>query len=84
MSPYRDSVEITGLTSPISGTSTYTFSSDLFSLNVSNIQQALVVGQDTDRGRYFLVATNPAGMNFSFYDLIVNGMFSCIYIYTYA
>ena len=73
MSPFRDTVEITGRMSPVSGTSTYSFGPVSLSLTISDIQQALAVGEDTDGGRYFLVATNPAGTNYSFYDLIING-----------
>ena len=58
--------------------SSFAFTGDLLSLTVSNIVQALRVGDDTDEGRYFLVATNPAGTNFSYIDIIVNGMFDHI------
>ena len=71
--PFSQSQEIiTGLSNRISG-STFTFSNDLLNLTISNIVQARMVGEDTDAGRYFLVATNPAGMIYSYYDLVVNG-----------
>ena len=45
-------------------------------LTVSNIvQQRVGVGGETDEGRYFLVATNPAGVAFSYIDLLVYGMY---------
>ena len=43
-------------------------------LTVSNIvQQRTGIGGETDEGRYFLVATNPAGVNFNYIDLLVYG-----------
>ena len=53
--------------------STYTFTPDLLSLTIGNIAQARIVGEQTDRGRYFLVVTNPAGPGFSYIDLLVAG-----------
>ena len=45
-------------------------------LTVSNIvQQRVGIGGETDEGRYFLVATNPAGVAFSYIDLLVYGMY---------
>ena len=73
VSPFIDSVEITGLMSPVSGNSTYSFGPDSLSLTIGDIQQSLAVGEDTDGGSYFLVASNPAGTNYSSYDLIVSG-----------
>ena len=44
-------------------------------LTVSNItQHRRGIGGETDEGRYFLVATNPAGIHFSYIDLLVFGM----------
>ena len=44
------------------------------SLTISNIvQQRAGIGGETDKGRYFLVATNPAGVTFSFTNLFVYG-----------
>ena len=65
-------MDITNLTRRIDK-STYTFTPDLLSLTIRNIAQARMVGQQTDRGRYFLVATNPAGPGFSYIDLLVAG-----------
>jgi hypothetical protein len=53
--------------------STYTFTPNLLSLTIGNIAQARMVGEPTDNGRYFLVATNPAGSGFSYIDLRVAG-----------
>ena len=45
-------------------------------LTVSNIvQQRVRIGGETDEGRYFLVATNPAGVNFNYIDLVVFGKY---------
>ena len=45
------------------------------SLTVSNIIQLVPAGvqPETDEGRYFLMATNPAGSHIDFIDLLVNG-----------
>ena len=67
-----EQMDITNFTNRIEK-STYTFTSDLLSLTIDNIAQALTVGDPTDRGRYFLVATNPAGSEFSHIDLLVAG-----------
>ena len=46
------------------------------SLTVSNIvQQRVGIGGETDEGRYFLIATNPAGVTFSYIDLLVYGKY---------
>ena len=46
------------------------------SLTVSNItQRRSGIGGETDEGRYFLFATNPAGVAFSYIDLVVFGMY---------
>ena len=65
-------MEITNLTNRTEK-STFTFSSDLLSLTVSNIAQARRAGEQTDSGRYFVVATNPAGCGFAHIDLLVTG-----------
>ena len=45
-------------------------------LTISNIvQQRSGIGGETDEGRHFLVATNPAGLNFNFIDLLVYGRY---------
>ena len=47
-------------------------------LTVSNIvQQREGVGGETDEGRYFLVAANPAGINFNYIDFLVYGKYIC-------
>ena len=58
--------------------STLTFSEftgmQYINLTVSNIvQQRSGIGGETDEGRYFLVATNPAGVHFNYIDLVVYG-----------
>ena len=58
--------------------STLTFSEftdmQYINLTVSNIvQQRSGIGGEPDEGRYFLVATNPAGVNFNYIDLLVYG-----------
>ena len=58
--------------------STLTFSSftdmHYINLTVSNIvQQQMRIGGETDEGRYFLVASNPAGVCFNYIDLLVYG-----------
>ena len=60
--------------------STLTFSDftgmQYINLTVSNIvQQRVGIGGETDEGRYFLVATNPAGVNFNYIDLLVYGKY---------
>ena len=50
------------------------------SLTVSNIvQQRSGNGRETDEGRYFLVATNPSGVNFSYIDLLIYGKYTCMH-----
>ena len=50
------------------------------SLTVSNIvQQREGIGGETDEGRYFLVATNPAGETFSYIDLLIYGRYICMH-----
>ena len=49
-------------------------------LTVSNIvQQRSGIGGETDEGRYFLVATNPSGVNFSYIDLLIYGKYTCMH-----
>ena len=77
--------EITNLTNR-TAVSTLTFSDFVdmcyINLTVSNItQQRGGIGGETDEGRYFLVATNPAGVQFSYIDLLVFGMCTvCAYV----
>ena len=69
--------EITNLTNRTSDSQFMTaFSSDgaYFNLTVVNIVQERLGGEDTDEGRYFLRATNPAGISLAFIDLVVYGM----------
>ena len=71
--------EITNLTNRTTE-SMLTFSnfSDMryISLTVSNIvQRRSGIGGKTDEGRYFLVAANPAGVNFNHIDLLVYGKY---------
>ena len=71
--------EFTNLTNR-TAVSTLTFSEfdgmRFIDLTVSNItQQRRGIGGETDEGRYFLVATNPAGVRFSYIDLLVFGTY---------
>ena len=71
--------EITNLTNRTTN-STLTFSDFLnmryINLTVSNIaQRRRGIGGETDEGRYFLVATNPAGVSSSYIDLVLFGMY---------
>ena len=69
--------EITNLTTRTTTDSELvtSFSSDgtYFNITVVNIQQDRLGGEDTDEGRYFLQATNPAGVSVDFIDLLVHG-----------
>ena len=69
-----DFLEITNLTNR-TAQSTLTYSEDLLTLNISNIVQSLngSVSEETDAGRYFLFAINPAGNNSSHIDVVVSG-----------
>ena len=49
-----------------STSSRYAYSSDYRQLTISNVNQ-------TDEGRYFLVASNPAGVHYNHIDIIVHG-----------
>ena len=59
-------------------TSSFSFSafvnSTSISLTITNVQLAGPTGGPTDDGRYFLVATNPAGSSSDYVDLVVEGM----------
>ena len=66
--------EITHLTTRTTG-STLSFSdfADMRYINLTisiAVQQRSRVGGETDQGRYFLVATNPAGVSFAYIDLL--------------
>ena len=69
-------MDITNLTSRTS-VSTLLFSADLLTLSIDNIVQARMAGEETDQGRYFLVAKHPAGDQFSHIDVVVNGKLKC-------
>ena len=64
--------DITSLTNQTSR-STLTFSSDRLTLTVSNITKASTEDKETDEGRYFLQATNEAGVDSSYIDVILFG-----------
>ena len=68
--------EITNRTNRTSESELVTsFSSDgvYFNITVVNIAQERLGGEETDRGRYFLQATNPAGSSVAFIALEVYG-----------
>ena len=67
-----DFQEITNLTGRTSR-STLTFSSDRLSLTISNVVQSIGGVIETDQGRYFIRASNPAGDVNSFIDVVVRG-----------
>ena len=58
-------------------TSSFSFSafvnSTSISLTISNVLLQGSLGGLTDEGRYFLVATNPAGSSFDYADVTVQG-----------
>ncbi len=69
-------LDITDLTSrtSISMLAYSQYQNNTISLTVSNIVQAVDTQvTETDEGRYFLVATNPAGRDVDYIDLIVFG-----------
>ena len=72
--------EITNLTNrTIESTLTFSEFTNMryISLTVTDIvQQQVGIGGGTDEGRYFLVATNPAGVTFSYIDLLVYGKYT--------
>ena len=53
--------------------STLAFSNDSLGLTIQNVVPAEPDDPETDSGRYFLQATNEAGANSSYIDLIVFG-----------
>ena len=78
-------VEITNSTNRTSESRLVTsFSSDgvYFNITVVNIAQERLGGEETDRGRYFLQATNPAGSSVAFIDLEIYGMLCYNYLHT--
>ena len=75
--------EITNLTNrTIESTLTFSDYTNMryINLTVSNIvqQREGIVGE-TDQGRYFLIATNPAGVNFNYIDLMVYGKYMYVF-----
>ena len=68
--------DITGLMNRTSQ-SMLTFSeftgNTMISLTVSNLVRDVAGQGETDEGRYFLVARNPAGISFDYIDLIIFG-----------
>ena len=65
-SPYESEVrDITNIDT-LNQESFFTYSENQRSITIGNISQS-------DEGRYFFVATNPAGVNYSHTDLIVHG-----------
>ncbi len=67
-----DFLEITDLKNRTSQ-SELSYSNGNLILTISNIVQSLMVGDETDAGRYFLLASNPAGENSNYIDLTVFG-----------
>ena len=45
----------------------------MISLTVSNLVRDVAGAGETDEGRYFLVARNPAGISFDYTDLVIFG-----------
>ena len=68
-------MDITNLTSRTS-VSALSFSADLLTLSINNIVQVRELGEETDQGRYFLVAKHPGGDQFSYIDVVVFGKFT--------
>ena len=64
-----DIMDITNTTMGVSSSVLY-YSQDLLTLTINPVQN-LVVGGITDAGRYYLSATNEAGEDNSFIDLVV-------------
>ena len=53
-------------------------SNTMISLTVSNLVRDVAGEGETDEGRYFLVARNPAGISFDYTDLVIFGeCYSC-------
>ena len=63
--------EITNLTTRTTG-SALIFSdfTNMRYINLTIVQRGSTVSGETDQGRYFLVATNPAGVSFAYIDLL--------------
>ena len=67
-----DFQDITNLTNRTSS-SMLQFSADRLALTIGNIVQAIGDSVETDQGRYFMSASNPAGESSAFIDLLVDG-----------
>ena len=61
--------------------STLEFTNGFLSLTIGNIVQARPGNPETDTGRYFLEATNEAGVDSSYIDLVVFGKYMHVDIY---
>lgn len=72
LTPFNDTnQDITNLSTHAKG-STFDFSNNQLSLTISTIVQDLQAGDNiTDSGRYFVVVANPAGVAFSYIDLLI-------------
>ena len=68
--PFNETQDISGLQTRV-GDSKYTYSMNNRSLTINGINQ-------TDEGRYFLIATNPAGVHYNHIDIIVHGKQSTV------
>ena len=75
----NDFQEITNLMNRTSE-STLEFTNGFLSLTIDNIVQARPGNPETDTGRYFLEATNEAGVDSSYINLVVFG--KCIHTCT--
>ena len=73
----EDGMDITGLQNRTASsllTFSEFFNQRYINLTVSNLQQGRFEGEDeSDGGRYFLEATNPAGIHFNYIDIIIEG-----------
>ncbi len=58
----------------------FSFTGSEAALNISNIVQARSEGEETDQGRYFFQATNEAGSDNDYIDIIVEGMSITVYL----
>ena len=69
--PYDNGQEITNLTTRTTG-SALIFSdfTNMRYINLTIVQRGSTVSGETDQGRYFLVATNPAGVSSAYIDLL--------------
>lgn len=67
-----DLTDITSLTMGVSSSVLF-YSQDLLTLTINTAQNLVVGGGVTDAGRYYLSASNVAGEDNSFIDLVVLG-----------